>query len=297
MNQSQLEIYLHHKIVQALEFENEGKNLHALQIYTSLIEEYPEFEDAYYLLAELHKNSKNKNLSLQVLEKLIDFAPLNSKAKLFYVNFLLEFKEFDKLSGFINQVDEKDDPAVVFFKGFIAYKMDKFEDSIKEFKKYLQMPGIENFKDETLILLSKIFTKIDRPNDALEYLNKVEVIENNFEFFLYRGICSFLTGSTSLARQDLEKALKLNEKDTSVYEWLGEIYLFFEQYQKLVDLYNRFMEKFHATPGMYVKLGISYLNLKKYKEAEAYLKSAIQIDPENKDAVKTLELLNNKMRK
>ncbi len=61
-----------HKIKIAHSFENEGKLLHAAQIYTSIIDEHPGFAEAYFSLAHLYEKLGKVDIAVHLLQSLMD---------------------------------------------------------------------------------------------------------------------------------------------------------------------------------------------------------------------------------
>lgn len=67
-----------YKLKLASIFISEGKNLHAIQIYNSLIQE-TDLEDIYYLLAELYEDIGYMNAGEKILNELLELKKINLK--------------------------------------------------------------------------------------------------------------------------------------------------------------------------------------------------------------------------
>ncbi|MEJ2505947.1 MAG: tetratricopeptide repeat protein, partial [Ignavibacteriaceae bacterium] len=64
-----------HKLNTAKEFETEGKYLHAIQIYHSLISEYPDNVEAYINLADMYQVNGQTKSAEKILKSILSKQP------------------------------------------------------------------------------------------------------------------------------------------------------------------------------------------------------------------------------
>jgi len=64
-----------YKLKTAREFEAQSKPLHAIQIYLLLINDYPDYTEPYYRLAEIYENLGKLNNAINLFEKISKIKP------------------------------------------------------------------------------------------------------------------------------------------------------------------------------------------------------------------------------
>ncbi|MBZ0198973.1 MAG: tetratricopeptide repeat protein, partial [Ignavibacteriaceae bacterium] len=78
-----------YKMKTAREHEAQGRHLHALQVYRSIIEAAPEFSDAYFNLADIYEHLSNVSAGVEMLEQLLEIDPADRERRLFLGQYLL----------------------------------------------------------------------------------------------------------------------------------------------------------------------------------------------------------------
>ncbi|MHB1686549.1 MAG: tetratricopeptide repeat protein [Ignavibacteriaceae bacterium] len=294
-----MKYHIDHKIKTAHAFENEGKLLHAAQIYISIINEYPDFADAYFNLAHLYEKLGNINPAIELLNSLLEINSENKDARLFYGQFLLRNSRWEEAIEVLGFILPEEEPVVAFFLGYSHFMLTEFELSKISFSNFVSVEKDNELIHEAYIYLAKIEIKLKNFESALAFAKKADVLYSNFwELNHIYAETYFNLGMFAHAVAPVEKAIKLNQSEPSPYELAGKIYLKLGDYQKAEKYFLKFIELIDdASSDIYAKLAEACLKSSKPFDALAYFDIAIKLDPENKLAVEgkksTEQFLNN----
>ncbi|RPI73777.1 MAG: tetratricopeptide repeat protein, partial [Ignavibacteriales bacterium] len=80
---------IEHRFKSAHDFESSGLNLHAMQIYYSILNDNPQFTEAGFSLAELFEKQGNINSAKNLLSNSLNENPSDNFARLYFAQFLL----------------------------------------------------------------------------------------------------------------------------------------------------------------------------------------------------------------
>jgi tetratricopeptide (TPR) repeat protein len=278
---------LDHKIKSAHSFESEGRLLHAAQIYISIIDEYPNFVDAYFNLAHLYEKLGNINSAIHLLQSLMDIDSENIDARLFYGQFLIRNNLWDKAIEVLSLIMPEEEPVVAFFLGYSHFMLNEFELSKINFLNFISVEKNNELVHEAYIYLAKIEIKLKNFESALAFAKKADVLYSNFwELNKIYAETYFNLGMFAHAVAPVEKAIKLNQNEASPYELAGKIYLKLGDYQRAEKYFLKFIELIDdASSDIYTKLAEACLKSSKPLDALAYFDIAIKLDPSNNNAI------------
>lgn len=273
---------LNRRIHTAIEYEGQGKPLHAIQVYRNIISNNPDFIDAYYKLAAMYERMDNDKAAGDVLFELLDHVDDNFEVKLYVGHFLFKNKRWDDTIAVLKPIPYEAEPLAGFFAGFAYYKKDMLEEAKTAFYGFINNNLGSTFIKDALLYLSRIHNSIEEYEEAVEVLKRAQSFYNKFYELHYNfAFAYFQLGMESHAVQSIERALELHQADIHVYELAGKIYLKLEEYDKIENLYLDVISRGSGTTDIYTYLGIACLRKNKEKEAETYLNMALELNPEN----------------
>ncbi len=280
-------LQIDHKMKSALSYENDGMLLHALQIYISLTEEYPEFNDAYIKLAQLYEKLGNLKSAIKTFNALFENNSDDGENRVYYAQFLLKNSLWDEAINSLNFVDPSKVPMAAFFIGYSHFMLNEFELSKLNFLNFISIEENSELAHQAYIYISKIELKLYNFETALEYAKKAEVLYANFwELnYLYAEIYLNLEMYTH-ASKAIEKAINLNPEESNIYQLAGKIYLKLEHYKKSEKNFLKFIElNENVSSEVYSKLAETCFKSGKFLEAQAYYEIALKINPSNEHAI------------
>lgn len=280
-----------HKLKVAADYEAQGKHLHAIQLYNAIMDEYPEFEEVYFYLAELYEKMGNLDPAFNLLFSLLDKEPENNEARLFLGQFLLRNSKWEEAIEILSLILPEENHIVAFFLGYSHFILKEYEMAKVNFLTYVSFNEQTELLHEANLYLAKIEIELGNFESALKYAKKTDLIYANFwELNLIYSIIYYNLGMYAHAIVPIEKAIRLNPKEPVSYEWGGKIYLKLGDYLKAEKLFLKYIDHMdNVSSDIYAKLGEACLNASKTKDALTYFDVALKLDPENVFAKKGKE--------
>jgi len=272
-----------HKLKTAADYEAQGKNLHAIQLYSSIMEEYPDFDEVYFYLAELYEKMGNLEPAFSLLYSLLDKKPENNEVRLFLGQFLLRNAKWEEAIEILSLILPEENHIVSFFLGYSHFVLREYEMARINFQNYVSFNEQTELLYEADLYLAKIEIELGNFESALNYAKKTDTIYSNFwELNLIYSIIYYNLGMYAHAIVPVEKAIRLNPKEAVSYEWGGKIHLKLGDYLKAEKLFLKYIEQMdNVSSDIYAKLGEACLNASKTKDALTYFDVALKLDPEN----------------
>jgi tetratricopeptide (TPR) repeat protein len=278
---------LEHRLKSAHDFEAEGRNLHAMQVYYSILQDEPEYPDANFALAELLEKQGNINSAKNLLSEYLEENSDNNFARLYFAQFLLRNLLWEDVLDVLQAVDINEEPITAFFLGYSFFMLQNYEHARINFQHFINIGKKTELLNETYIYLAKTEIELRNFHSALQYAKKSEIVYSNFwELNLVFAIIHFNLDMYSHAISSITKAIKLNAGEPAVYKWAGKIYLKVGEYLKAEENFLKYIEMVEYPPSeIYSELGEAYLKTNKTKNALQYYELALKLDPLNKFAV------------
>jgi tetratricopeptide (TPR) repeat protein len=275
----------------ARNYESEGKNLHALQLYLRLIDDYPESPEAFYSVAELYEKAGNIDSAVSLLKSFLNNDPENKDVRLFLGQYLLRNSRWEEAIEFLEYLMPEEEPVAVFFLGYSYFMLKDYERARVSLLNFINIEKQTELLHEAHIYLAKIEIQLKRYEAALSYAQKANVIYSNFwELNLIFAITYYNLGMFAHAVMSAEKAIRLNPQEPSPYEWAGKIYYKLGDYEKAETSFLKYIELIEdAGADIYTSLAQACLKVKKTKDALAYFNVALKLDPENKSAIEGIQ--------
>ncbi len=292
---------LQHRLKTAREFEAQGKLLHAVQIYISIIKDHPDLIEAYFDLADLYESMGNIAPGIELLENIIEQNPDDKDIRLFLGQYLLRNSKWNEAIEVLSFILPEEEPMVSFFLGYSHFMLNEYEIARINFLNFLPKQKHSELLYEANLYLAKIEVKLKNFERALNYAKKTEELYSNFwELNFIYADCYYNLGMYAHAVNPIEKAIKLNPKENILFQLAGKIYLKHGDYLKAEKNFLKFIESIeNVSSDDYTKLGEACLKAAKAKDAMNYFDVAIKLDPKNIFAIEgkksASKLLNKNM--
>jgi len=271
----------------AQDYEATGDNLHAMQLYYSIIKDEPDYAEAYFSLAELFEKQGNIESAKKILTDHLYKNPENNLARLFYAQLLLRNSQWEDVIDVLQSLSITDEPIAAFFLGYSYFMLKNYEYAKINFQHFISSGKKTELLQETFIYLAKTEIQLRNFESALEYAKKSEIVYANFwELNLIFAIIHYHLDMYTHAISSISKARRLNANEPIVYKWAGKIFLKVGEYLKAEENFHKYigMVEYPASE-IYSELGEAYLKTNKIKDALQYYELALKIDPLNKFAV------------
>ncbi len=270
----------------AQDYEANGDNLQAMQLYYSIIEDEPDYFEAYFSLAELFDKQNNLEAAKKLLTDYLNENPGNNLVRLFYAQLLLRNLLWEDVIEILQSISINEEPIAAFFLGHSYFMQKNYEHAKINFQHFSSSGKKTELLQETYIYLAKTEIQLGNFESALGYAKKSEIVYANFwELNLLFAIIHYNLNMYTHAVSSISKALKLNASEPAIYQWAGKIFLKAGEYLKAEENFHKHigMVEYPASE-IYSELGEAYLKTNKVKDALQYYELALKIDPLNKFA-------------
>jgi tetratricopeptide (TPR) repeat protein len=274
-----------HKLKRARDFETEGKFLHAIQIYNTIIAEFPEILEANIRLAELYERTENYQSAFKIYNHLVNTHPDNDDIAIYFAQFLIRRKSWQEAIDALKNVSPDDEPIVSFFIGYSYFQINEFELSKVHLLNFIISDEQPEIIHEAFLYLAKIEFEFQDFDSSKKYVKKASLLlSDNWELYFLKAKINYVNGSLTLAMKEINTALKLNNTEPMLYSWAGKICLKSQDYKLAESHFLKYLG-LSETPlaENIVNLAKSQLKQKKFKDAISNYDEALKLDPENQE--------------
>ena len=279
--------------------EQRRKYKEALEIYESIIEQYPKYLDCYLRMGCISQSKGKYNEAIEHWNKVLELDPDNAEARSLLGNLYtsreqwrLAQTEFETL---LNRDKTSKDPYAMLALGNIYYnaKWDKRDTSSQEkclnhaFEQYSRVL-LRNPKNIYAANgLGIVFAEKGYFTPAIDVFSKVKespasVSTTNSSSSSLSASTSSSTskGSSSLANTSASESSELNGE---VWVNLGHSYLGQKQYMSAIKMYQLALKKFYKETDdeIYLFIAKAQFEMEKYDDAKRTLMKALHINPQS----------------
>jgi tetratricopeptide (TPR) repeat protein len=278
---------LDYKLKQARDFQAQGKLLHALQFYESVINEHPSFEDAYFGVAEVYEQMGNIKPAIKLLNEFLVSDPENKTVRLFFGQFLLRNARWEETIEVLSYILPEEENVVDFFIGYAHFKLREYELAKINFTNFISHAGQSELYQEANLYLAKTEIKLSNFDDALVCAKRADIMYSNYwELNAIYAEIYYNIDMHAHALTPIEKAIKLNPNEPELYELAGKIYFKLGDFIKAEKNFLKHIDSTDdASSEVYTKLADACLKGNKAKDALLYYDIALKIDPLNQYAL------------
>ena len=166
------------------------------------------------------------------------------------------------------------------------YIAGKFYEYTKNYDKaekmYLGALNLNPAYAQTLKRLAVVYLLQDRTKDALKYINLIDEVERDVDYYLLKAECYSIDKDNKTAILILEEALKENPTNTQVLSFLASLYEEEKNIDKTLELVKKALEIEPENPVFQNFLGFMYAETgSNLDEALVLIEKALKQEPEN----------------
>lgn len=278
---------LDYKIKQARDFQAQGKLLHALQFYETIISEHPSYLEAYFGVTEVYEQLGNINPAIGLLNEFLASDPENKIARLFLGQFLLKNARWEESIDVMSYILPEEEITVNFFLGYAHFMLGEYELAKINLLRFISEAAQSELFQEANIYLAKTEIKLCNFDNALICAKRADILYSNYwELNAIYAEIYYNLDMHAHAVSPVEKALKLNPNEPRIYELAGKIYFKLGDFIKAEKNFLKHIESTDdASSEVYTKLAEACLRGNKAQDALAYYDIALKLDPLNKYAL------------
>ncbi len=276
------EIQLARLLDNARALVEEGKRLHAMQVYNRLVAAEPSFLLPYFELASLYAELGKEHASISILRQAQELFPENVEVTYHLGGYHLRIEEYEKALTLYKKLVGKKLPQVHFNMGVAYYFKNNFKLAEEQFRLTLkydpQYPKINESLGE-LLLKRQAYT------EAIDYLKRG--IEKN----PYSAVNHHLLGSAYGKIDDWKKAQKefvlavdMDPEQAANWQMCGESLIHLKRFTEAEPYLRKALELSPQSVETLVYLSQVLSAKGEMERAIEYIKKALNVDPKNQQA-------------
>lgn len=237
----------------------------------------PEYMLLYALSLEINGQSKN---AVILYEKLFRINPTNEELITKMVRLYRQIGSLEDALALLDEVLKSTDSqnsALLLQKSFILWELKKFEES----SKLLVNLAKKNPNSDRINYLTALGKeKIQKPAEALEFFNKVEIGSEFYPHAKFRSVNIYKNQKKyQLALTEAYSALDSDEKNsTEFYLIIAKIYEEKKEIVKSIDILQKGVDRFPSSANLHFNLGVYFEKDNKISECIREMKKVIELD-------------------
>ena len=278
------------KLKKAIEFEEAGQLLHALQFYLPLLSNAKMKRTASMRIAGIYERLNNINSAVSIIQDYIDNNDEDIHVLRFYCHLLLRNELYDQALDVLSSLSAEDHPEVLFLSGLANFSISEYEIAKINFETFANENQGSDLLPDSYLYLSKINIRQNNLDKALTYAKKSqELLNQNYDVHLTLAIIYYLKEMYLHSYDSIQKAKRLNQDDPKLAEWTGKILFKLGEFEKAEQLLRNFISKTNSSSEVYSLLGLTCLKANKYDDAEEFFNMALKLNPKNEIAIEGLK--------
>jgi len=290
------EIQLSRMMEYADELAEEGKLLHAAQIYHKIIKAEPEFIEAYYELSTIYLDWGKYQAAERILLQALERNRENIEIIFLLGNLYLRIEQFDKAIELYKMLEGKRLPQVHFNMG-IAYF---YKNDIQKAEKHLRLtmkydPDFPQINES----LGEILIKKKAFSEAIKYL------ERSIKIDPYSWINHYLLGVAYASNYHWKEAydhfvtaIDIDPGEPNGWQKCGEVLIQLHRFDEAEQYLKKALDLNPKLANAFVSLGTLSLQREEWDKAVTFFDKALDLEPDNSQAIEgkiKVKVLNKRM--
>ncbi len=269
------------KLSLAASYESLENYLHAIQIYTSLIEEDDSYLETYLRFINLYERTGRIEEGAKVVDRMVKSNPKKDYALLTSAEFYMRYSFWEKAAEVLSALDAADYPFIDYWRGLCYYNLKNYDAARFSLEYYYKYSDVDDLAAQVLLLLVKVEFELGNFEDALEYAGKFEYLDShNWEINLLFAKVYFELDMLTHAVIKIEKAFRRKKRKPEIMETAAKIYFRSGEYDKAEKYFNLLLESTdEISAEVYSYIVALAKENKEFDKAQLYYELALKIDP------------------
>ncbi len=261
----------------------------ALSIYNKLLKITGQNWDVLLKIAEINDRLGNVKATIKTVERLTKLNPSSLNLQKLLIKSYTKIKEYDKALNLLNQnlIIYPDNLNLIELKANLFVHKGNWGKAADEYKiliKSNKIPFKSKLQIGTAFLAAATKDTNIRPiaKDILQTINKDS---SDWHLNVYLGELAVQQKDDSSAVIYYQKAALQAPWNSEIWNRLGERLFTMGKYDKVISEIGKTIKNFPDNFFMNLILGLAYSQRNKQKEAEAYLLKAVELNPDDINAL------------
>jgi tetratricopeptide (TPR) repeat protein len=287
---------LEYKFNAAMEYEREGKYLHAIQIYSFLLTAPSYKRDAAVQLHKIYESLNNVEHASKVIKSYLDDVPGDFDVRKYYALFLIKHLLYEEAVDQLSYLSPGDIPEVKFLSGINRFFMKEYEAATVDLSDFLTENNSSEYLYDAYFYLAKAHLELNNLEKALEAAREADkIFSRSEELQLLLTKIYLLKGLNFHAFDSISKGLRINNESHQMNELAGRILFDIGEFDKAENHLNKIVSQSDQQDEILTLLGHIYLKKTEFKKAEAMFSRALEINPTNCLALEKIKVCSENL--
>jgi len=224
------------------------------------------------------------------LNKAVESNPDDQALRLTYARLLVDIKDYDKARAQFEKLHlaSPDDAELLYTLGLLSLESQRLDDAEKYMMKLVELKQREG---EAQYYLGRIFENRKQYDVAIDWYGKVHVGDFKFDAQLRIADMLGLSGRTDDAVEHLDAILKGSQSDGSlvrIYIAKGELFRATRRYEQAMEVFNTALEIVPGNSDLLYSRALVAERLGRIDMLEADIKFILKTEPNNAHALNAL---------
>lgn len=239
----------------------------------------------FYLCSRCAYRINDEQKELEYLKKGLELYPddieLNFTMGLFYNN----KNEFAKALPYLSRAKDAgmEDVSINYELGHCLNRLERHEEAL------IYLEKAKEYNNDIYFIYAELGVcckNLDKYDEALNYFEKAKILEDLPVFKREIAICLTETGRNDEAAAVFEDYIaNYNDKDITALSYLGEIYVWQEDYEKALLYLYQAESLGRSDSWIYITIGYVLMQIDNIEKAAEYTKKALEVSEEDDDYI------------
>ncbi|WP_337865165.1 hypothetical protein [Ignavibacterium sp.] len=257
----------------------ENKPLHAIQIYTALLNETNDFQYKF-LLAEIYNDLGYISAAEKYLLSILDEFP-DDDIRFEISTFFMQHDCWENMIKALAGIDASKKSEVNFMIGYAYYNLNDLKLARHHLELFINSSQNADLIFNSLYYLGIISLKEGKFEEAIKKFKDTEFHFNtSSDFYFYLANAYRLSGMFTHASLYIVKSIRLNKRNSKAYLEAAKIYNSLEQFEKAEKQLKKYAAIENITSPEYnLTLAETCIGLKKFEKAQLCLSIVEEDEP------------------
>ena len=277
---------IEYKLKSALDFEKEGKLLHAVQILRPLLEDEKAKRTAGIRLAGIYEQLKNISAASTILKDYLNEKADDDNVRKFYSHFLIRQSMYEEALEVLSALPVELHLEVYFLLGIANFYLNDFKIAKINFEAFIKNNSKSDLLPEAHLYLAKTNSELEFYDNAMKAAKESEKLFSfNYEVHLTLAIIYYHKKMFYHANDSIKKALSMSEEDPILSEWAGKIFFKLGEFEKAENYLRSCVEQSRTSSEIYSLLGVACMNINKLEDAGKFFEESLKLNPDDEVAL------------
>jgi len=289
---------LEYKFNLAMEYEKEEKYLHAIQLYTYLLNAPSYKRDSAVQLHRIYEKINNIEQASKAVKNYLNDVPDDFEVRKYYALFLMKHSFYEEGAEQLSMLSAAEIPEIKFLTGLNGFFRKDYNTAAVDLTDFLSVNGSSDYLHDAYFYLSKSHLELNNIEKALEAAREADkIFSNSEELQLLLAKIYLLKGLNLHAFDSVSKGLRINNESRQMNELAGRILIEIGEFDKAENHLNKIVGESDQQDEILTLLGLIHLKKAEYKKAEELFSKALTLNPFNRHALEKIKVCTENLNK